>query len=54
MSLSRLALALAVCGLAIGGEAAQPPKAPTVPDGVAAHRDLAYVEKGYERQKLDL
>jgi acetyl esterase/lipase len=25
-----------------------------VPDGVKAHRDLAYVENGHERQKLDL
>ena len=54
MSRSRLRLALAVCCLTIGGAAAQPPKPPTVPDGVTAHRDLAYVEKGHERQKLDL
>lgn len=54
MSLSRLRLALAVCGLSMSGAAAQPPKAPAVPDGVAAHRDLSYVEKGHERQKLDL
>ena len=25
-----------------------------VPDGVKAHRDLAYVENGHERHKLDL
>ena len=32
----------------------QRPSAPTVPAGVKAHRDLAYVEGGHERQKLDL
>ncbi len=29
-------------------------KPPAVPEGVTAHRDLAYVENGHERQKLDL
>lgn len=29
-------------------------KAPPVPPGVVAHRDLSYVEAGHERQKLDL
>lgn len=32
------------------GKAGPPP----VPPGVTAHRDLAYVENGHERQKLDL
>jgi len=27
---------------------------PRLPDGVKAHRDMAYVENGHERQKLDL
>jgi acetyl esterase/lipase len=30
------------------------PPAPRVPDGVKAHRDLAYVANGHERHKLDL
>jgi acetyl esterase/lipase len=30
------------------------PPAPRVPEGVRAHRDLAYVVNGHERQKLDL
>jgi len=30
------------------------PGPPPVPAGVKAHRDLAYVENGHERQKLDL
>lgn len=29
-------------------------QSPRVPDGVRAHRDLAYVENGHERHKLDL
>jgi len=33
------------------GDAAPPAR---VPDGVKAHRDLAYVKDGHERQKLDL
>ena len=33
---------------------AQPPKLPAVPEGVTPHRDLAYVEKGHERNKLDM
>ncbi len=34
---------------------AQPPGGPgRVPPGVVAHRDLAYVESGHDRQKLDL
>ena len=32
----------------------QPPTAPSLPAGAQAHRDLAYVEGGHERQKLDL
>lgn len=32
---------------------AQAPQ-PQLPEGVSAHRDLAYVEGGHERQKLDL
>ncbi len=30
------------------------PGGPRVPDGVTAHRNLAYVENGHDRQKLDL
>jgi len=30
------------------------PTVPRVPQGVKAHRDLAYVDDGHERQKLDL
>lgn len=62
-----LILALAsVCG-ATRGAAQQPPAAsaaaprspaasvaPAVPAGVVAHRDLAYVKNGHERQTLDL
>ncbi|MEO6739257.1 MAG: alpha/beta hydrolase fold domain-containing protein [Chthoniobacteraceae bacterium] len=44
-----LAVSLAMCITAN----AQPPS-PRVPDGVKAHRDIAYVEGGHERQKLDL
>jgi acetyl esterase/lipase len=33
---------------------AQKPKPDELPEGVTAHRDLAYVEKGHQRQKLDL
>lgn len=33
---------------------AQTPQPPRVPPGVKAHRDLAYVAGGHERQKLDL
>jgi acetyl esterase/lipase len=33
---------------------AQSPQPPPLPAGVKAMRDLAYVEKGHERQKLDL
>jgi acetyl esterase/lipase len=33
---------------------AQSAPAPRIPAGVKAHRDLAYVEGGHERQKLDL
>ncbi|HSH93006.1 MAG TPA: alpha/beta hydrolase, partial [Roseimicrobium sp.] len=34
----------------------QPKQLPTlrIPDGVKAHRDIAYVERGHERHKLDL
>lgn len=32
----------------------QQPTPPQPPEGVTAHRDLAYVANGYERQKLDL
>lgn len=39
----------------LGSVMAQPPGgAGRVPSGVVAHRDLAYVESGHERQKLDL
>jgi len=39
-----------------GAKSGQRPAAPPVrvPDGVKAHRDLAYVPNGHERQKLDL
>ncbi len=51
-----------VAVLALGGVlVAQPeaargkmPPAPRVPEGVKAHRNLAYVENGHERQVLDL
>ena len=32
----------------------QPVPSPRVPEGVQAYRDLAYVENGHDRQKLDL
>ena len=45
----------------VAGAGAQAPAArgkmpppPAVPEGVKAYRDLAYVENGHERQKLDL
>ena len=47
--LTLLAVSLAAC-LAAN---AQPPQL-RVPEGVKAHRDIAYVENGHERQKLDL
>ncbi len=42
--------------LPAGFAAAQPqkPKANEVPEGVTAHRDVEYVEKGHAPQKLDL
>ena len=58
-SLSRMVTVL-VFGLAAAANGvAQPtkggaPRTPAVPRGVAAHRDLAYVDGGHERQKLDL
>ena len=33
---------------------AQQPSGKSLPEGVTVHRDLSYVEKGHERQKLDL
>jgi acetyl esterase/lipase len=36
------------------GKSGKMPPAPSVPEGVKAHRDLAYVEGGHERQRLDL
>ena len=33
------------------GRQSEPPK---LPEGVTVHRDMAYVTKGHERQKLDL
>ena len=47
--LTLLAVSLAACIAAN----AQPPQL-RVPEGVKAHRDIAYVENGHERQKLDL
>jgi acetyl esterase/lipase len=46
LSLLAIALTLSI--------AAQQQQQPRVPGGVKAHRDLAYVENGHERQKLDL
>jgi len=50
-----LVLLAAIVGLS-GFGAAQPPRPPAkgVPEGVNAHRDLEYVEKGHARNKLDL
>ena len=45
----RFALLLSLANLSF----AQAPQT-RLPDGVKAHRDLAYVEGGHERQKLDL
>ncbi len=48
---------LALAGLAISAASAQtaaPPRQPQPPEGAVAHRDLAYVANGHERQKLDL
>ncbi|MCX7825807.1 MAG: alpha/beta hydrolase, partial [Verrucomicrobiae bacterium] len=36
------------------GDVGHPAPPARVPDGVRAHRDLAYVENGHARQKLDL
>ena len=44
-----IAISLAACIAAN----AQPPQQ-RVPEGVKPHRDIAYVEGGHERQKLDL
>ncbi len=44
---------LAVLFSAIVAARAQAPQ-PRLPDGVKAHRDLAYVDGGHERQRLDL
>ena len=50
-----VALACAGCALAQAptGSGRMPPP-PAVPQGVKAYRDLAYVENGHERQRLDL
>jgi acetyl esterase/lipase len=49
---------LAFASLLVAMTAAAPaqnrPPQPSVPGGVKAYRDLAYIERGHERQKLDL
>lgn len=40
--------------LLTAGLLAQTPPGPRLPPDIVAHRDLAYVEDGHERQKLDL
>ncbi len=46
---------LAACALAVTAmQASAQNRAQPVPPGVVAHRDLAYVPDGHERQKLDL
>lgn len=44
----------ALLGLVTLVQAQRPPGPPPVPAGVKAHRDLAYVERGHERHRLDL
>jgi acetyl esterase/lipase len=46
-----LALLAALLAIPLTARAQQQPR---VPEGVKAHRDIAYVENGHERQKLDL
>jgi acetyl esterase/lipase len=55
--------AFAATGVALGlflplsvaaAQQGQQPEPPRLPEGVTAHRDMAYVTKGHERQKLDL
>jgi acetyl esterase/lipase len=55
MKLIRCFAAPFLCLSVLVSVVAQPPGGPgRVPEGVMAHRDLAYVESGHERQKLDL
>jgi acetyl esterase/lipase len=61
MSLRRVAPLLAITATVVFAQSAdaqrRPGRAapvPPVPTGVKAHRDLAYVANGHERQKLDL
>jgi acetyl esterase/lipase len=55
---SVLAVSLCLAVLDASGQAAaakgKMPPPPVVPEGVKAYRDLAYVEGGHERHKLDL
>jgi acetyl esterase/lipase len=44
----------AIVSLGAVGQNAGESRQPRVPEGVIAHRDLAYVSNGHERQKLDL
>jgi acetyl esterase/lipase len=46
---------LCLCATVLtAASAAVPPERTPLPAGVVAHRDLAYVDGGHERQKLDL
>jgi acetyl esterase/lipase len=47
-------LCTVAAAVAAGLAAAQPPARLSLPEGARALRDLAYVENGHERQKLDL
>jgi acetyl esterase/lipase len=56
MSIKRLwaTAFVALFALALGTQAQQPPQPVKLPPGTKAHRDLAYVKDGHERNKLDL
>jgi acetyl esterase/lipase len=50
----RLVAFVSLLLLAISGRKADAQQRPPIPEGTKAERDIPYVEKGHERQKLDL
>lgn len=54
MIAARCSLLLTLFLTTVSCAAAQNARQPRLPEGVKAHRDLAYVANGHERQKLDL
>jgi len=45
---------LVITASSAGAQERSSPERPQAPDGATAHRDLAYVANGHERQRLDL